>query len=208
MHHIVSDGWSLEVLTREVAALYGAYSQGQGSPLAEPQLQYADYALWQRAWLQGEALEGQLGYWRDQLAGAPALALPTDHPRPPVASFRGASARFRIGAGLTAALKAAGRAQGATLFMVLLAGFQALLGRWSGQQDVVVGSPIAGRTHRQTEGLIGFFVNTLALRADLSGDPSFRELLGRVRETALGAYAHQDVPFENCLLYTSDAADE
>jgi len=197
MHHIVSDGWSIGVLVREVGALYAAYSQGQASPLAELSVQYADYALWQRGWLQGEVLEKQVSYWKERLSGAPAaLELPTDRPRPAVQSYRGAGLNIELSPDVTASLHELARAEGATLFMVLLAAFKVVLSRWSGQTDIVVGSPIAGRTHRELEGLIGFFVNTLALRTDLNGDPSFRELVGRVRETALGAYTHQDLPFE------------
>ena len=197
MHHIVSDGWSIGVLIREVEALYAAYSQGRASPLPALPVQYADYAVWQRGWLQGEVLEQQVSYWKEHLNGAPAaLELPTDRPRPAVPSYRGAHHGFALPAELTASLNELARGEGATLFMVLLAAFNVVLSRWSGQRDIVVGSPIAGRTHRELEGLIGFFVNTLALRTDLSGDPSFRELLGRVKETALGAYAHQDLPFE------------
>lgn len=197
MHHIVSDGWSIGVLLQEMGALYTAFSQGRGSPLPALWVQYADYALWQRGWLQGEALERQVGYWRDHLAGAPVtLELPTDRPRPAVQSYRGAHHGFVLPAELTVSLSELARSEGATVFMVLLAAFKMVLSRWSGQSDIVVGSPIAGRTHRELEGLIGFFVNTLALRTDLSGDPSFTELVGRVRETALGAYAHQDLPFE------------
>ncbi len=197
MHHIVSDGWSTGVLIREVGALYAAFSQGRASPLPEPAVQYADYALWQRGWLQGEVLEKQVEYWKEHLSGAPAaLELPTDRPRPAVQSYRGEGLTIGLPAELTVSLQALARRDGATLFMVLLAAFQVVLSRWSGQEDIVVGSPIAGRTHRELEGLIGFFVNALALRTELSGDPSFRELLGRVKETALGAYAHQDLPFE------------
>jgi natural product biosynthesis luciferase-like monooxygenase protein/amino acid adenylation domain-containing protein len=197
MHHIVSDGWSLGVLIREIGALYAAYVEGKPSPLPDLPVQYADYALWQREWLHGEVLERQVGYWRDRLKDAPAaLELPTDRARPPVQSYHGASHGFRLSTELGAALNDLARREGATLFMVLVAAFQVLLSRWSGQTDVVVGTPIAGRTHRETEGLIGFFVNMLALRTDLSGHPSCRELLGQVRETALGAYAHQDLPFE------------
>ncbi|MCY1023457.1 non-ribosomal peptide synthetase [Pyxidicoccus sp. MSG2] len=197
MHHIVSDGWSLGVLIRELGALYTAYAQGRESPLPELPVQYADYALWQRGWLQGESLEKQVTYWKQRLAGAPAaLDLPLDHPRPPVQSFRGASVSFALPKALTGQLQALARAEGATLFMVLLAGFQHLLARWSGQEDIVLGTPVAGRTDRRTEGLIGFFVNMLVLRTDVSGDPSFRTLVTRAKETALQAYAHQDLPFE------------
>ncbi|HEX2077177.1 MAG TPA: condensation domain-containing protein, partial [Longimicrobium sp.] len=197
MHHAVSDGWSMGVLFRELSALYAAYRDGGESPLPELAVQYADYAVWQRSWLRGEVLRRQLDWWRERLGGAPpALELPTDRPRPAVASSRGASHVFRLPADITRGLRALARREGATLYMVTHAALDLLLSRWSGQEDLVVGSPIAGRTRVETEGLIGFFVNTLALRIDLSGDPSFQELLRRVRETALGAYAHQDLPFE------------
>ncbi|HEX8819773.1 MAG TPA: amino acid adenylation domain-containing protein, partial [Archangium sp.] len=197
MHHIVSDGWSMGVLIKEVAALYQAFASGQPSPLPGLPLQYADYASWQRQWLRDEALETQLAYWRQQLAQAPqVLELPTDRPRPAVQTYRGANHSVMLPAELSRAVTALGQREGATPFMVLLAAFQALLSRYSGQRDISVGSPIAGRTHADTEGLIGFFVNTLVLRTRLEGNPSFRELLGRVRQVALGAYAHQDVPFE------------
>jgi amino acid adenylation domain-containing protein len=197
MHHIISDGWSMGVLIRELTTLYEAYSTGQKSPLAELEIQYADFAHWQRAWLQGEVLERQLTYWKKQLAGAPAvLDLPTDYSRPAVQTYSGATHFFVLPAALREQLDNLSRSSGSTLFMTLLTAFQTLLSRYSRQSDVVVGSPIANRNRAETENLIGFFVNTLVLRADLSGDPSFRELLGRVREMALGAYAHQDVPFE------------
>ena len=197
MHHIVSDGWSQEILIRELSLLYAAFVAGRGSPLGDLPVQYADYALWQRKWLQSEALARQVDYWKERLAGAPsALELPSDRARPAVASHRGATVPFAATAALSAGLGELSRREGATLHMVLLAAFAMLLGRWSGQRDIVVGAPIAGRSHRETEGLIGFFVNTLALRMNLSGEPSFRALLGRVKETALGAYAHQDLPFE------------
>ena len=198
MHHIASDGWSMGILVREVAALYAAFAEGRPSPLPELPVQYADFAVWQRSWLHGEVLESEIAFWRRQLAGLPPLLeLPTDRPRPAVQSYRGASRPVRLPAGLTRQVEALARREGATLFMVLLAGFQALLARSSGQDDLAVGSPVAGRNRVETEGLIGFFVNTLVLRGDLSGaSPSFRELLGRVRETALAAYLHQDVPFE------------
>jgi len=197
MHHIVSDGWSQGVLIREIGALYAANVAGRPSPLAELPIQYADYALWQREWLQGEALARQVEYWKDRLSGAPAaLALPTDRPRPAVQSFRGAVLPFGLSAELSSGLVDLSRRSGATLYMVLLAAFSVLLGRYSGQEDIVVGSPIAGRRRAELEGLIGFFVNTLVLRTDLSGAPRFGELVGRVKEAALGAYAHQDLPFE------------
>ncbi|MDQ3942480.1 MAG: condensation domain-containing protein, partial [Actinomycetota bacterium] len=196
MHHIASDGWSDAVFFRELAALYEAFSTGEPSPLAELPIQYVDYTVWQRQWLAGEVLDEQLGYWKRQLADVSALQLPTDRPRPAVQTHRGARQELMLPGPLTEALKDLSRREGATLFMVLLAAFQALLARYSGQEDIAVGTPIAGRNRAETEGLIGFFVNTLVLRTDLSGDPTFRELLGRVRETTLEAYAHQDLPFE------------
>ena len=196
MHHIISDGWSTGILVREVAALYEAYIEGRESPLPELEIQYADYAVWQREWLQGEVLEQQLGYWRQQLEELPVLQLPTDKPRPPVQSHRGRAINFSVPAELTAELKQLSNAEGVTLYMTLLAAFKILLWRYSGQSDVVVGTPIAGRNHLATEELIGLFVNTLVLRTNLSGNPSFSELLDRIREVTLGAYAHQDLPFE------------
>jgi len=197
MHHIISDGWSMGVLIREVTTLYEAYATGQLSPLPELEIQYADFAHWQREWLQGEVLERQLGYWKQQLEGAPALLeLPTDYPRPAVQTFRGSHQSLTIPAELSRGLKDLTQRSGVTLFMTLLAAFQTWLSRYSGQDDIVVSTGIANRNRAETEKLIGFFVNTLVLRTDLSGDPSFVELLRRVREVTLGAYAHQDVPFE------------
>src|SRR6185369_16183357 len=197
MHHIVSDGWSMEILTREVSALYEAYVAGQQSPLPELPIQYADYVVWQREWLQGEVLEEQLDYWRKQLSGAPAvLELPTDRPRPAQLSHRGAYMPLQLSAELTSELKQLSQREGVTLFMSLLASWQLLLARYSRQADVVVGSPVANRTLPEVEGLIGFFVNTLVLRTEVGGELRVRELLQRVREMCLGAYAHQEVPFE------------
>ncbi|MCA1566192.1 MAG: amino acid adenylation domain-containing protein, partial [Acidobacteria bacterium] len=197
MHHIISDGWSLGVLVKEVAALYEAFSEGRPSPLAELDIQYADFAVWQREWLQGDVLEGQLSYWREQLQGAPAvLELPTDRPREAVLKPHGAHQTFLLPPNLLAELKGLAQREGATLFMVLLAAWQSLLSFFSGQDDIVVGTDIANRSQAETEGLIGFFINQLVLRTNLSGDPTFAELLGRVREVTLGAYAHQDLPFE------------
>jgi amino acid adenylation domain-containing protein len=196
VHHIVSDGWSADVLLGELTALYDAFRAGAPSPLPALPLQYGDYALWQRERLRGPLLERDLAYWRAQLAGLPPLELPTDRPRPPEMRFDGAGYRFRLDRELTGAVVGLARAHGATTYMALLAGFQAVLSRWSGQRDLAVGSPVAGRPRRELEGLVGLFVNMLTLRADLSGDPSFGELLGRTRETALDAYAHQEVPFE------------
>ncbi|MGE6764048.1 non-ribosomal peptide synthase/polyketide synthase, partial [Corallococcus interemptor] len=197
MHHIVSDGWSLGVLIREVGALYAAFVQGQPSPLPELPVQYADYAAWQRGWLQGATLQREVDYWKQKLAGAPpVLELPTDRPRPAVRGNAGANHGFLWPQSLAQGLKSLAQREGASLYMVLLAGWQVLLSRYSGQQDISVGSPIAGRTRSEVEGLIGFFVNTLVLRTDLSGDPGFRGLLQQVRETVLEAQEHQEVPFE------------
>lgn len=197
MHHIVSDGWSMGVLHRELSSLYRAFSQSQPSPLAELPIQYADYAVWQREWFKGPELERQLSYWKKQLEGAPGvLCLAADHPRPAVQSYRGARRSMELSQDLTVGLKALSRKEGVTLFMTLLAAFQTLLYRYTGQEDVLVGSPIANRTRTEIERLIGFFVNTLVLRTDLSGNASFRELLHRVRNVALEAYEHQDLPFE------------
>ncbi|HEX8148206.1 MAG TPA: condensation domain-containing protein, partial [Pyrinomonadaceae bacterium] len=197
MHHAISDGWSMGVLVREMATLYEAFSHGLPSPLAELQVQYADYAVWQRAWLQGEVLAEQLAYWRRQLSGVPELLeLPADRPRTHERTTEGAMHAFLVPREVCAKLNELARGAGATLFMVLLAAFAALLSRYSGQKDVPVGTVVAGRQRVELEPLIGFFVNTLVLRTDLGGRPSFRELLRRVRETTLGAYAHQDVPFE------------
>jgi amino acid adenylation domain-containing protein len=196
LHHIVSDGWSMGVLVREVAALYDAFLNGRPSPLPPLRIQYPDFAEWQRARLTGERLEAELAYWRERLAGAPVLALPTDRPRPAVASARGATIPFRLPEAVTAALRRLTEEQGATIFMTLLAALDALFERHTGQRDMVVGSMIANRTRAEVEELIGFFINALAIRADLAGDPPFRALLDRVREAALGAFAHQDLPFE------------
>jgi amino acid adenylation domain-containing protein len=195
-HHIVSDGWSMEVLLRELGILYTALSQGRSSPLLPLPIQYADYALWQRKWLQGRVLEKQVAYWRKQLAGLPVLDLPTDHPRPSMESDRGATHRFVLSAELSARLHRLAREQGATMFMTLMAAWQALLSRYSGQEDFGIGFPIANRMQEEVEALIGCFVNTLVLRADVSGNPTYAELLALVRERALKAYAHQGVSFE------------
>jgi amino acid adenylation domain-containing protein len=197
MHHIVCDGWSLGILFRELSVLYEAYRQGEASPLAELAVQYADYALWQREWLQGAVLEQQLKYWREQLAGmAGVLELPSDRVRPAVQSYRGARQKVSLTRELTRELKQLSQQAGVTMYMTLLAGFTALLSRYSGQEEIVVGSPNANRTRAEVEGLIGFFVNTLVLRTELSGEPTFSELLQRVKEVCIGAYSHQDMPFE------------
>jgi amino acid adenylation domain-containing protein/non-ribosomal peptide synthase protein (TIGR01720 family) len=196
MHHIVSDGWSMGVFARELGELYAAFVVGRPCPLRELPVQYSDYAVWQRKRLVGELLEQQLQYWREKLQGISALQLPTDRPRPVVQSFRGASVPVELSPTLIGALRLLGQSESCTPFMTLLAGFNTLLSRYSGQEDVVVGVPVAGRDRAEVEGIIGFFVNTLVMRGDLSGNPSFRELLRRVREAATGAYAHQELPFE------------
>jgi amino acid adenylation domain-containing protein len=197
MHHIIADGWSVGVLVKELATLYRAFSQGQPSPLSELPIQYVDFAVWQRQWLQGKTLETQKNYWLKQLENAPkVLELPIDHPRPTFQTFRGANYSFKLSKKLSSALNKLSQQQGSTLFMTLLAGFQTLLWRYTAQEDIVVGSPVANRNRPEIEDLIGFFVNTLVFRTSLTGNPSFEELLQRVRKTALGAYANQDLPFE------------
>ena len=197
MHHIVSDDWSGGVLFSELGTLYEAFSSGKPSPLTDLTIQYADFAAYQREWLSPEVLEKQLLYWREQLNGAPALLeVPADRVRPPVQTFRGAHKSVRLSKNLIERLNELSRRERVTLYMTLLAAFQTLLSRYTGQDDIVVGTPIANRNHTGIEGLIGFFVNTLVLRTDLSGNPSFRELLQRVKAVALGAYSHQDMPFE------------
>jgi pristinamycin I synthase-3/4 len=196
LHHVCADGWSLDRLFGEVGALYSAFSRGEPSPLPELPVQYADFAAWQRGWLRGDVLDRQLDYWKARLAGAPALELPADHPRPAVPSNRGAVHLVPLPPPTEEGLAALARREGATPFMALLAGFTVFLRRWTRQDDVVVGTPVAGRTRPEVEPLVGFFVNTVVLRADASGDPTFREVLARVRSVALDAYAHQDLPFE------------
>ncbi|HSG39201.1 MAG TPA: amino acid adenylation domain-containing protein, partial [Thermoanaerobaculia bacterium] len=196
LHHIVSDGWSMEILAREITALYAAFAAGETSPLPELPVQYGDYAVWQRRCLQGEALERRLAHWRDRLAGAATLELPGDRPRPEVRSSRGGQVPLHLDAGITRDLQAAVRGSGVTLFMAVLAGFQALLHRLTYQDDVVVGVPSANREPAEVEGLIGFFINLLPLRTRLAGSLPFTELMERVREVALDAYAHADLPFE------------
>ncbi|HYG08694.1 MAG TPA: amino acid adenylation domain-containing protein [Pyrinomonadaceae bacterium] len=197
MHHIVSDGWSTSLLISELETLYQAFSNGRPSPLPEPTIQYADFAVWQRTWLTGETLDKQLDYWRSRLdTTMPALKMPTDRPASALRSHRGATHTSRLPDTLAADLKTLSHREGCTLFMTLLAAFKTLLYRYSAQEDIVVGTPIANRNRAEIEGLIGFFVNTLVLRTSLSGNPTFRDALRRVRETTLGAYAHQDAPFE------------
>ncbi|HEV2148395.1 MAG TPA: amino acid adenylation domain-containing protein, partial [Longimicrobiaceae bacterium] len=197
MHHVVSDGWSMGVLTRELSALYAAFRSGEADPLPELAVQYADYAVWQRRWVEGEVLRQQAEYWKRTLSGAPELLeLPTDRPRPAQQDFAGSFVGLELDGELTAGLKALSQRRGTTLFMTLLAGWAAVLSRLSGQEDLVVGTPTANRGRREIEGLIGFFVNTLALRVDLSGAPTVAELLERVRERALEAQQNQDIPFE------------
>ncbi|CAD5916872.1 Surfactin synthase subunit 1 [Planktothrix agardhii] len=197
MHHIISDGWSIEVFIHELTTLYNAYAQNQPANLAPLPIQYADFAIWQRQWLQGDVLQTQLNYWQNQLTAAPPLlSLPTDHPRPAVQSFVGTQQEFSLSPKLSQALTELSRQQGVTLFMTLLAAFDTLLYRYTGSSDILVGTPIANRNRGEIEGLIGFFVNTLVMRTDLSDNPSFSQLLTRVREVTMDAYAHQDLPFE------------
>jgi amino acid adenylation domain-containing protein len=196
MHHIISDGSSLGIFWRELVTLYNAFYLGRPCPLPDLQIQYADFAVWQRERLQGDKLAELISYWKQQLSGMTPLQLPTDRPRPPVMSYRGAYQEIVLPGPLTRALRAFSQREGATLFMTLFAAFTVLLHRYTGQDDIVVGSYVAGRDRTELEGLIGFFINTLVLRADLAGDPTFRTLLGRVREMALNAYAHQELPFE------------
>jgi amino acid adenylation domain-containing protein len=197
MHHIVSDGWSVGILVRELSALYGGLCRGKPVSLEELPIQYADFAAWQRKWLQGPVLESQLAYWRSQLEGAPAvLDLPVDRPRPAAPTYRGTARVRQLGGELTAALRRLSRESWATLYMTLLASFKALLQRYAAGDDIVIGTNVANRTQLAVEGLIGFFANALALRTRLTGDPTFREALARVRETVLGAFAHQDLPFD------------
>jgi amino acid adenylation domain-containing protein len=197
MHHIVSDGWSMNVFAHEISALYDAFVHGQPSPLPPLPIQYADFSLWQRSALQGQPLQDQLGFWKERLAGAPVvLDLPTDRPRPAQPSYNGVRLTHPLSAQVTNVVQTLATQQRVTPFMVFLAAFAIVLQRYSGQDDVVIGTPIANRTHVDLEGLIGFFINTLPIRLDLSGNPTFRELLGRVRDVALDAYEHQDMPFE------------
>ena len=196
-HHFVADGWSMRVLFREVSVLFKAFSTGSSSPLPELPIQYADFAHWQRQWIQGEVLETQLAYWKKQLAGAPTLQeLPTDRRRPAVQTYVGAARSFELPVDLSEEIRALSRREGVTLFMTLLAAFQTLLHRYTRKDDIIVGTAASTRNRIETEELIGTFANNLVLRTDFSGNPAFRELLARVREVALGAYAHQDLPFE------------
>lgn len=197
VHHIVFDEWSLGVFQRELSDLYGAYISGHASPLPELPVQYADFAVWQRNWLQGEVLQTQLDYWKEKLKGSlPILELPADRPRPNIQTHNGSTASLLISPELTESLNTLSRREGVTLFITLMSTFQVLLLRYTGQEDLLLGTPIANRNRAELEGLIGFFVNTLVMRNDLSGNPSFLDLMKRVQETALGAYAHQDLPFE------------
>jgi hypothetical protein len=196
VHHLVSDGWSSRVFMREVAVLYEAFAHGRPSPLPDLPIQYGDFAAWQRQWLRGDTLDRQLAYWRAQLDRAPVLELPTDRPRPAVQTFDGASIQFTLPRELGDRLHGLAREEGVTRFQLLLSAFAALLHQITGAEDVLIGSPVANRNRRELEDLIGFFVNTVILRVNLSGRPTFRELLRRVRQTTLEAYAHQDLPFE------------
>jgi amino acid adenylation domain-containing protein len=196
MHHIISDGWSISLFIGEMEKLYSAYSTGRPSPLPDLPIQYADYSYWQRQWLQGKVLEAELAYWRQQLDGISILDLPTDRPRPAVQTFRGVTKSLTLSDSLADGLRVLSKQEGMTLFILLLSVFGGVLSHYSGQEDITVGTPVMGRRHVETEGLIGFFVNTLVLRMNLTGNPSFRHLIARVREVVLGAQTHQDLPFE------------
>jgi amino acid adenylation domain-containing protein len=197
MHHIISDGWSLGLMMNELARLYEAFSQNKPSPLPELPIQYVDFAAWQTEWMQDEVLVEQMSYWKQQLSGdLPRLTLPADRGRPPIPNYKAGVHAFRLSQELSEKLASLSRREGATTFMTLLAAYSILLGRYSSTDDIVVGTDIAGRNRAEIEGLIGFFVNQLVLRSDLSGNPTFRDLLSRVREMTLAAYAHQDLPFE------------
>jgi len=209
MHHVVSDGWSMGILVEEIGELYCAYSCGEESPLDELPIQYADFAVWQRAWLQGETLENQLNFWKRHLGGElPALQLPTDKPRPATPTHRGEQCSRLLPTALSDSLKAFSLEQRCTLFMTLLAAFKTVLSYLTGQTDILVGTDIANRNRAETEKLIGFFVNQLVLRTELSRDLTFRELVKKVRESALGAYAHQDLPFEKLVEALNPGRDE
>ncbi|MEL6889099.1 MAG: condensation domain-containing protein, partial [Pseudomonadota bacterium] len=196
MHHIICDGWSSSVFSHELSTIYANLAMNQPIGLPDLPIQYSDYAAWQRDWLSGALIETQLDYWRDRLADLTPLDMPTDFPRPPVFSYRGARHTFHVPAALSNRLETLGKREGATRFMTLLAGFKCLLHRITGQDDIAVGTPIANRTRAELEPLIGFFVNTLVMRNDMSGTPTFRDVLHRVRTRALEAYDHQDLPFE------------
>jgi amino acid adenylation domain-containing protein len=196
MHHIVSDGWSMGIFCRELSALYEAFSKGKPSPLPELPIQYADFAVWQRKWLKGEKLKEQLTFWKKELRNLTMLELPADYPHPAIQTFNGAKHTFLLSQNLTEALRGLSRKEGVTLFMTLLAAFQCLLHRYTGQADIVVGTPIASRNHAEIEGVIGFFVNTLVMRTNIQGDPVFREFLKQVKKAALDSYTHQDIPLE------------
>ena len=208
MHHIAGDGWSIGIIIRELSALYDAFSKGGSSPFEELPIQYADYARWQQEWLQGIEMKSQLDYWRQRLDGSqPMLELVTDRPRPPLHTFNGRRCYYSLSQDLTQPIAALSRSEGVTLFTILLAAFQALLHRYTGQEDISLGSPIANRSRVETEPLIGCFVNTLVLRADLSGNPTFRELLGRARKVVLEALTHQELPFEKLVEELQPARD-
>ncbi len=197
VHHLIADGWSIQILAQELTKIYQAFVQGKSSPLPELSVQYANFVYWQQNWLQSQALEHNLTYWKQQLGGnLPILKLPTDHPRPAIQTFRGEQQKFRLSKTLTQGIKQLSQQEEATLFMTLLATFQTLLYRYTSQEDILVGSPIANRNHQELDGLIGCFVNTLVLRTHLDGNPTFQELLARVRQVAIDAYTHQDLPFE------------
>ncbi len=195
-HHVAFDGWSWRVLIREISTIYASWLEKQTYVLPELPIQFADFAIWQRQRLSGSLVEKQLSYWKQQLSGISVLQLPTDGPRPAIQTYRGATESARFSGTLSDGLESLSRRHGATLFMTLLAAFQTLLYRYSGQEDIAIGSPIAGRVRPETEGLIGVFINMLVLRSDLSGNPLFSDLLERVRCMTFNAYENQELPFE------------
>src|SRR6266850_1557298 len=207
LHHIVADGWSIGLWLQEVMTLYAAFDAGQPAAAPDPAVQYADFALWQREHLQGDLLDRELQYWRQRLDGAPVVELPADRPRSALQTSSGATRELVIDAPIADGLRELSRSEGATLFMTLFAAFAVLLARYTGQEDISVGTPVAGRTRAELEGLIGFFVNTLVLRTDVSGDPTFLDVLRRVRTAAVDAYAHQEVPFEKLVAELRPARD-
>ena len=207
MHHIISDGWSMEILISELSKIYDAFANGKPSPLAELPIQYADYAIWQKSWLKEDVLEKHLTFWKENLQDAEVLEFPTDYPRPPVPTYRGAQIPVNVDLPTVQALKELARSEGITIFMLLMSVWQTLLSIYSNQTDISVGSFVANRKTAETENLIGFFINNLTFRTDLSGNPTFREILKRVKDTALNAFAHQDIPFEMVLEKVSPERD-
>jgi hypothetical protein len=206
-HHIISDGWSAGIWNRELSELYLSYKQGLEPKLAELPIQYADFSVWQRKWLQGDVLEKQLHYWQEQLADLSTLELPTDYQRPKQQSYKGSSYSSKLDREALNALNAISKDNSTTLFMTILSAFQGTLSKYSNQTDIVIGTPIAGRRMEETESLIGFFVNTLVIRSNTEHNPTFRELLSQVKQTTLDAYANQDIPFEQLVEHLNAPRD-